>query len=368
MSTFRPPQVPQQPVIYYTPGQPSGVPAPRIDYQGAAYFRPPPAPPQPQFFAPVLPPPARVPPLAAQGAAYTPARGAEIGVMIEQLMIENTSGKPLGAPIPVYDYQRAAYWQARQVTAEFLSQQLQDEFTPGTSLGVPRPLQTDQVQATWRMRIEIQQPQIFQPRLNPTVFVPPVPLQIPLPALRQQLEAQQEAAVPLTAGLSLGVPVPKQSEQAAAYVRARLEPTQTPATTIQSGAVVNVPPMALQVPAEARTRYEWFVPLPYGPILAPNLYVPQQSLQQPAQVRTDLPGQARVAATAGLPLGIPQPRQSDQVAAYWRARIETQQPVYFPVYGAAIALISNPCKMVTLQARAFTCRLNGRPFTVTWKC
>src|SRR5271167_2913572 len=121
MSTFRPPQVPQQPPTYYTPGQPLGIPKAFTDpqfQQIEAYFR-------------------------QHVEIIQPTRYA-------------TAGSAFRVPAPLTAYPAPP----RRQDIEALEEATTDFFTPGQPLGVPRPRQTDQVQATWRQRIEVQLPPV----------------------------------------------------------------------------------------------------------------------------------------------------------------------------------------------------------------
>lgn len=296
MSTFRPPQVPQQPRTFFTPGQPSGFPS--VDMQTlqvSAYARQHAEIIQPASYAVLAAPPAAVPP--------------------SNLQI------PLSARWPM----------------EWITENYGLEFTPGQPLGIPVPRQSDQTQATWRPRIEIQQPPLFATRSPTPAFVPAPVLQM-LPPVRWALEWIVETyAMDFTPGQAPGVPQPKQGEQAVAYWRMRAEILQTPSFAPPAPSIGFVPANGLIVPASMSPRYEWLFT-----VLRTNV-VPQPSLQSvpPAPDQTVAMRPARretlqvtTRFTPGQVVAAPTPRQSDQRAAYFRQRIEIQQPTIFEVIGA----------------------------------
>lgn len=363
MSLFRSPQVPQQPPQYFTPGQPLGIPAPRVDAQMVqfeAYYRQRVEIQQPQVFRTAAAPITYVAPPALQVPV---TQRWPLEWIVENYSAEFTPGLPLGTPLPRQTDQTQATWRCRaeiqqpqifaassapitfvaapdffgfEATAEQPPQQppiyavqsapqvfvpslpLQSlpstrwalewivenyavEATPGQPLGIPQPRQTDQTQAMWRQRIEIPQPAYFAPIPAPSFYAPRTDYQMaalfpPHPITVEYLD--QQLITEFTQGTPLGISQPRQAEQTAAYWRQRVEAIQ-PVTNqaYPPPAVAFVPPVALQMPFAAQ-RNEWSILL-----------------------------QQRI--TAGIALGVPRPRQSDQTAAYYRQHIEILQPIYF---------------------------------------
>lgn len=350
MSTFRPPQVPQQPLVFFPGGQPLGIPIPRTDYQlqqGTAYWR---ERPSLEAFEQATGLVARVatssgaaavvPALRAPMMMGSPRPSLEAVEQITSLVL--TAAQPLGTPNPRTEYQMAAYFPPRPIAIEVLSQQLEDAYTPGLSLGMPQ--QADQTCAYRRER----------------------------PSLEALEQAVQITDAPATIGTALGTPNPTQSDQSAALRRGRIEIQQPPVFTVPSPVQAFVPAPVSPMPLTVSWRFEWIVDL-----LAPN-FTPAQPLGTPNPVQADqsaayrrergsiealqqalirnsiqppialfvpalvvqviAPNQWRfewlidllaVNITPGQPLGVPAPKQSEQTASYWRTRVEAQAPQVF---------------------------------------
>lgn len=407
MSLFRAPQVPQQPPQYFTPGQPLGIPTPRLDaqmVQFAAYSRPrveiqQPRQPAPQpatvvfVVAPDLigfaetrdEPPQQVPVFAPQTApqAFVPAAITQIPV--------------------------STRWPIEWIVENYYAA----EFTPGQLLGIPAPRQSDQTQAIRRSRIEIQQPQQFAPISPPQSYAPRTEYQMAayFPPHSIAIEIlSQELVTEFTPGQPLGIPQPKPYEQTAAYWRQRVEaiqPTSNPVYPAPAAAFV--PAAVLPIPQNAAWRFEWlieflqpqfvpplqqqsFVPPSSVPIAAyardrreilqtiqnivpPQLasFVPPIALQMPfaASQRNEWTILQQQRITAGIALGVPQPRHGDQSAAYFRQHFEIQQPVYFapiplftPLTGVnrarEIEALENGRLIITFNGSRLTLSTNSR--------
>jgi hypothetical protein len=354
MSSFRPPQVPIQPQTYYTPGQPLGIPKAFTDpqfQQIEAYYRQRPdneaaevaalvsrrlftvgtplGIPQPRQADQVQatwrphieilqPSPAaltlsgpqvRIPRQTDQFAAYWRMRpdleALELAVNIVQADL--TPGTPLGIPQPVQGNQAAAYFRPRPDTeaAEEAIEIVNANFTPAQPLGIPNPKQTDQSQAIWRPRPDTEALElvlnIVQPDYTPSGAVGNVPappaLQL-LPSARQDIALlqPQQMYVPQPLNVLVFVVAPD-------YIGFEETPDEPPLQVpvyLTAGAQPSVipPALPLQIPFTARWPIEWIVS--YGDAFN-NL-------------------------TPGQPLGIPNPTQSDQTQATWRAHVEILQP------------------------------------------
>jgi hypothetical protein len=299
MSTFRPPQVPQQPRTFYTPGQaPGAVPAfspwaqraayqrdrvevahlwqqfcpkltitaavgavpPRPWDQAAAYRRSP--------AQPVQLPPGFVPAIAvsAPGARLQQparARGDDIAILEEPLppFVTPVAAPDVLHPVGPWD-QRAAY-QRDRVEQAHLIELTPDQLTPGAAPAAPIPVGPwDQRGAYQRDRIE----------LAPLIVLAPPPF---------------------TAGAAPGAaPAVGPWNQSAAYQR--------------------YPPQPLQIA------------VPYMPGAAPDSLHPVGPWDQRGAYqrdRTELAHQVLLVPpfyTVGAATGVPPPRANDQAAAYQR--------------------------------------------------
>ena len=185
MSTFRPPQVPQQPRIFYTPGQPPGAVPPVSPSQAAAYFRQRQEGPQLQQFNVAAPPG----PLVLSRALQVPAAPRrDMTPELEEVAPFFTPAQAAGIVPPVAPDQRAAYFRP-------LPQVLQITYweTAADTPGVPPPQAPDQRAAYFR-----QLPPVLQITVNatpgaaPGPQVPPPPLQMPGPGLRSMIVEIEE--------------------------------------------------------------------------------------------------------------------------------------------------------------------------------
>lgn len=365
-----PPQVPQQPMIYFTPGQLLGVPLPLQTDQTQALWRARVEIPQLVKFMPIAAPAVFLPALALQ--VPDRVRATSVEILIEASSEYFTAGFAIGVPNPVQGDQRHALW--RPVPQVPL--QITYPATVGLALGVPNPQQTDQTQALWRARIEIQQPLIFAPQPAAFALIAPLALQIPDRVRATPIEILSTAAtVYFTPGLSLGVPNPQQSDQRHATWRPVPQVPQQPVYFVTTGTLLGTPnpqqgdqsaayrrpreqleaaqvaagivdvpftpgfalvqiakPPEAQASALWRAHAEIVQPVVYAPIIAPTSNVPPNALQAVVGTRWAMEWMIamwQVPFTLGTVLGTPQPRQGDQTPALWRARIETMQPIVY---------------------------------------
>ncbi len=385
MSTFRPPQVPQQPPTYFTPGLPLGIPKACTDMQMqqiGAYYRQRPDAEAFEVATRVI----NRTVTAGTPFAYVPAPSLQIPFsarwpiewIVENYWVEFTAGTSLGIPQPKQGEQGAAYWRQRPDTEalEAAADVVSVNLTPGTLLGVPQPVQGNQTAAYFRQRPQDEAAQealgIVSPAFTPTPLLGvPNPVQGDQSAAyfraRPQDEAAQEAVGVVdpnfTQGQPLGVPNPAQTDQTQATWRVRAEiqqpqvfalpttvvfvpapdffgfettpdePTLPPATYQTAGQPLGSPPPTQVDQAQAtwRARVEIQQPTYFAPIPPPQFYAPRYEFQMAAYfpghpIAIEILSEQLVSEyTPGLPLGVPQPKQSDQTAAYWRAHVEIPQ-------------------------------------------
>lgn len=369
MSLFRPPQVPQQPARFFTPGQPLGIPAPRVDAQMVqfeAYYRQHVEIQQPQIFKTSAAPATFVAPPALQIPA---SQRWALEWIVENYWAEFTPGTALGVPQPRQSDQVAAYYRQhveipqpvysftftpvnasppRQTDQAQAAWRQRIEIaqpvyfaTVGQALGTPNPVQSDQTQAMWRQRLEIPQPVYFAPIPAPTFYAPRYEYQMaayfpPHPITVEYLD--QQLVTEFTQGTPLGIPQPKQTEQTAAYWRQRIEAIQPVTNPVYPLAVAPfVPASVVPIPQNVSWRFEWLIDFLQPEFVPQQLsgFVPPIALQMPfAAQRNEWSILLQQRITAGIALGIPRPRQSDQTAAYYRQHVEIQQPIYFALIPA----------------------------------
>jgi len=339
-TTFRPPQVPQQPPVFFTPTQ---SPAPFVSgtwQQQAAYFRQRIEIPQP----PVFQPPAIPAPYIA------PQRVQPLAPPMRPMLIEIEETLPF--------------------------------FTPTAAPGVVPPRAPDQTQATWRplrsMVIEIEQAMVNFTATTP-VQVPGAALQMPFPPRREMTAEQFPLAARQATTSPVGVVPPVPIDQTAATwrpLRSMLVEIEEamPLFTAPAPAVF-VPAVPLQIPFAARwdsaallqsISVQYTVPAPTPP-------PPQPAVQMPfAPSRQEFAPLAAAVTRFVTPMSAPAPYvpppfdQQTQIVAYRREPQRNWQLPQFTVPAPAF-LIGGPRYIVArVRARVFTiARAFARQFTVS---
>lgn len=311
MSTFRPPQVPQQPRQFFTPGQAAISPLPISDGQRAAYIRQRSEVLQPFQYAVI--------PVAAAVVAFTPVKVPAQST--REFVAERT------AILPSFIVGTAARVPASQiptipVAPRSMVAELEETFpfyTAGTAAAVPPPRGIDQTAAYWRqaslpMQIGVQ----FAAGMA-APFVPSLPLQQIVPAPRSMIIEIEETIPFYTAGIALSPPPPRPNDQAAAYIRAGAQPLQLRYQIILQPPVANVPWQQAQIPlvtvrsalAELDEALPgWFTP---GATQVPQSVYPIPVAANRQDIATLQP---RVSLTQRAVGSLPRP--NDQAAAYLR--------------------------------------------------
>jgi hypothetical protein len=255
-------------------------------------------------------------------------------------------------------------------------QQPPQYFTPGLALGIPLArvdAQMAQFEAYYRQRAEIQQPQVFKTAPALLSYISAPSLQVPATA-RWALEwIVENYAVEFTPGLPPGIPQPGQMDQIQATWRCRPEiqqpqifaaisapiavvpapdffgfettpeqpPQQLPSYTVQSPTASQVPASPLQTLPSARWPLEWIVEnyaVEFTPGLSLGIPQPKQMDQSAAYIRPRVETQQPAYYFTFTPTNAPTPVQMDQVQASWRQRIEIQQQVYYAPVGQSLGI------------------------------
>lgn len=209
MSSFRSPQVPQQPRQFFTAGQPLGSPFGVVDSQRAAYGRP-------------------------RSEILQPFQYAVI---------------PLVAAVVAFSRPQVVQSAPRQLVAEQF--EAVQEFTAGFALGVPAPRSMDQTAAYWRsfpalIRIPVAM------TAGTSVNVPARQLQHPFATQRPMLIEIEEALPYQTSGFALTAPPPRANDQLAAYWRQAAQPVQISVRIALGAAAPKVPYVSLPLPVANR--------------------------------------------------------------------------------------------------------------------
>jgi hypothetical protein len=247
MSTFRPPQVPQQPQIFFTPGSAPVSPIAGGGWrQDAAYRRDPWRMPQLSMFATRVPA-AAVPPVAFQ--------------------------MPTAA--------------ARSFDAALIEEQL-PFFTAGTAAGVVRPMPL-QVPAPPMRTLDIaliEEQTPFYP-FPPISAAPALPMQMPVAAPRASDVALIEEQTPFfTPSTASAVPIAPSTDQSAAYRRDPwIMPQIVPFSTAPP-ANAFVPPMPMQLQA-TRSADIAMLQRQSRSVPAGATLVPPNPVQTPVNYRVD---------------------------------------------------------------------------------
>ena len=224
-------------------------------------------------------------------------------------------------------------------------------FTLGQALGIPlsrADAQMVQFEAYYRQHVEILQPQLFKTASAPQVYVAPMPLQVPAtPRWPLEWIVENYAFVEFTPGLPLGIPQPVRVNQSAAYFRPRPQ-DEAAQEAVDQSVTASAPAVQPPMPRQSDQSHaiwrlradiqqmQQFAPQAFGPVL-----VPAPDLIGFSTTPDNPPQQSPIyMAQIGTPLSVPIPRQSEQTAAYWRQRVEIQQPlVNTPQFAPAVGLV-----------------------------
>lgn len=192
MSTFRPEPGPQQPRVNFTPGQPLGIPIPRVCAHQAVYQRDR----IEREFLQVLTAPRMT---ASLALAAPPIASADQSVALRRAAAAPLQPRVYPVPAPAASFVPAMRLAPALILPRLdvaLQLELVEIFTPGQALGAPVPCGPDQSVALLRPAIQVQQPPVFA-TAGPVDFVPGSA--IPLPVASRRQEVAQPANFPIPA-------------------------------------------------------------------------------------------------------------------------------------------------------------------------